>query len=258
MSTRPLCIAPRCRSIGYHLSDCTNEQCRGCQPRLAADGLRLCVVHTRAIADDAHRAAEVHAELALVLAASDRPGERTSGSRERGLAVNERAVWARATIRHTLVSWCKLIAEERGITLPGGWAVQHLPPGFIGPPNRLWRVNDTASSLARYLAKHADWLSASDYADEVSDELRDLAHGEPWRVAYPTGARVFEVGPCPETVDGAPCPGVVRAVLRRTDSLLPSELVCDHHPDPQPEDWSSHHWPADQWLTLGRKLRRAA
>ncbi|HEX5995977.1 MAG TPA: hypothetical protein VFY84_12615 [Jiangellales bacterium] len=236
MSTRPLCIAPRCRSIGYHLGDCASEQCRGCQPRLAADGLRLCVVHTRAIGDDAYRAAEVHAELALVLAASDRPGERTSGTRERGLAVNERAVWARATIRHVLVSWCRLIAEERGITPPA----------------------DDITSLAGYLAKHADWLSASDYADEVSDELRDLAHGEPWRVAYPTGARVFEVGPCPETVDGAPCPGVVRAVLRRTDSLLPSELVCDHRPDPEPEDWTPHRYLADQWLTLGRKLRRAA
>lgn len=234
--TRPLCAAPRCRTIGHHTPDCDNGECRGCQPRLAADGLRLCHIHTRDLATDAYRAVEVYTELALALTRSDRPGERTTGTRDPGLIVNERAVEARSTIRHTLVAWCRLIADERGIGLPA----------------------DDIHSMARYIARHAEWLAAHPAAGDCSAELRELAHGEPWRIAYPTGSRVFEVGPCPETVDGQPCPGVVRAVLRRTDSLLPSELVCDWRPDPVPDGWTGHRWPASEWLTLGRKLRRAA
>lgn len=234
--TRPFCVAPRCRSHGYHWPDCNRHRencnemtrcegcCAGCQPRLAADGLRLCHYHRERIAEDAVAAAELHAELALALTAPDVAGERTSGSRDLSQLPNLRAVEARAEIRHTLVSWCKLISEERGICLPV----------------------DTPTALGAYLARHAEWLAASEYACEVSDELDELAHGRPRRIAYPTGARVFPVADC--VYPG--CEGTIKAILRRVDSLLPSALVCDADDE--------HTWPADQWLTLGRKLKRAA
>ena len=220
--TRPLCAAPRCRTIGHHTPDCDNGECRGCQPRLAADGLRLCHIHTRDIATDAYRAAEVHTELALALTRSDRPGERTSGTRDPGLVVNERAVEARTLIRHTLVAWCRLIAEERGIDLP----------------------RDEVAAMGDYIARHAHWLAAHPAAGDASAEMRELAV-RAHRIAYPDGTRVVAVGPCPR--DG--CGGTIRAVLRASDSLLPSRIVCDANAD--------HVWPADQWLTLGRQLRRA-
>lgn len=43
---------------------------------------------------------------------------------------------------------------------------------------------------------------------------------------------------------------MLKAILRRTDSLLPSALVCDTD--------ETHTIPASEWITLGRKLRRAA
>lgn len=222
-NTRPLCERPGCFSRGYHWSTCQDADCAGCEPRLALDGLRLCRRDTESIATDARVAARLRAELERVLAGSGQPGEKTSGTADRGMKLNDRAIEARTLIRHRLVSWSLMIAEERGFTLPA----------------------DEDEALAEFIARSAEWLAAHQCAGEAADELRELvtiAHP----IAYPTGTRVFEVAPCPS--EG--CSGTLRAVLRRTDSLLPSELACD-------ED-ETHRVPASEWLTLGRKLRRAA
>lgn len=218
--TASLCISPRCKARGYHQRDCDDADCGGCLPRLAADGLRLCHFHTRRIADDSRRAAELHDELALRLTGAGLPGERTSGTPDHGADLDPRAVDARAAIRHTLVAWCRLIADERGIGLPA----------------------DTVPALGAYVARHAEWLAATEYADEVSDELHGLV-SDAYPIAYPSGARVFPIGDCPH--DG--CAGTIKAILRRVDSLLPSSLQCDADEE--------HAWPADQWIALGRKLR---
>lgn len=242
MRNRPLCIAPKCSSRGYHSDDCDDDTCAGCQPRLAADGLNLCQPDRDRLGDHATRAAKLHTELALQLVAAGGPGEKTSGTPTRGATLNDRAAEARTTVRAVLASWCRLISEERGIRLPSRLRVEELPLGFIGPPAIRPHVDDTPNAMGAYLSKHADWLAAHPAAGECSDELADLirmAHP----IAYPTGARVFEVGPCVEL----DCAGTVKAILRRVDALLPSSIVCDTDP--------AHAWPADQWLTLGRKLR---
>jgi hypothetical protein len=218
--TASLCVSPYCKARGYHQPDCADADCGGCVPRLAADGLRLCHVHTRRIAEDAAKAAELHDELTLRLTGAGQAGQRMSGTPDHGTELDPRAVEARATIRHTLVSWCRLIAEERGHALPA----------------------DTLTALAGYVAKHAEWLAATEYAGEVSDELHTLV-SDAYPIAYPSGARVFAVGGCPH--DG--CTGTVKAILRRVDSLLPSALQCDAD--------EAHCYPADQWIALGRKLR---
>lgn len=222
MSNRPLCERPGCFSRGYHWDSCATDGCPGCQPRLALDGKRLCRRDEESIATDARVAARLRAELAKVLIGSGQPGEKTSGTSDRGMKLNDRAVEARTLIRHRLVSWSLMIAEERGFTLP----------------------EDTDEALAEFIATSADWLSAHQCAGEAADELRELvtvAHP----IAYPTGTRVFDVAPCPN--EG--CGGTLKAVLRRTDALLPSSVVCS-------ED-QGHEWPASQWLTLGRYLRAA-
>jgi len=178
----------------------------------------------RHLADDARQAAWLYGELEHVLIGAPAVGGRVSGSPDRTRLPNMAAVEARSTIRSILVSWCRLISEERGIDLP----------------------RDEVAAMGDYIARHAHWLAAHPAAAEAADELRELAHGRPWRVAYPDGTRRVEVGPCLH--DG--CGGTIRAVLRASDSLLPSRIVCDANAD--------HVWPADQWLTLGRQLRRTA
>lgn len=216
-----LCSAPGCRILDHHTDGCgSDDTCRGCVPRQAAPGLRLCDYHTLRIATDATRLADLYTELETELAAPERPGERVSGSKlTSGVTLNDRAAAMRTEIRHTLVSWCKLVADERGITLPA----------------------DHLDSIAAYLALHRDWLSAHPAAPDCSDELSSLAR-RAWSVAYPSGARTFPVGPCPVE----DCSATVRVVLRTVDSLLPSELVCDAE---QP-----HAWPASRWRELGRTI----
>ena len=219
----PLCLNPRCRVLGQHTPTCTDPDCRGCLPHRAADGLRLCERCIARLAADANLAAHLHTELEHVLAAPERPGERTSGSPDRARLPNPAAVECRTEIRHVLASWSRLIAEDRGHRLPA----------------------DTVPAMGAYVARNAVWLAAQDYAGDACTELADLAHGRAWRVAYPNGTRSFDVAGCP--MDG--CGGTIRAVLRQTDSLLPSALICSTD--------ETHCWAASEWITLGRKLRQA-
>src|SRR5690606_27602316 len=172
---------------------------------------------------DARQAAELYDELALALVGGTGAAERTSGSPDPTRLPNPAAMEARGTIRAVLAAWCRSIAEERGVELP----------------------EDTVAAMGAYIARHAHWLAAHPAAGEAADELRELA-ARAHRIAYPDGTRVVHVGPCPR---GA-CDGTIRAVLRRGDSLLPPAIVCDQD--------ESHVWPASEWITLGRQLRRTA
>lgn len=221
--TTALCVVPICMARGRHRPQCDVDGCRGCLPRRADDGLVVCRHHTLLIAEDAITAARLFDALAAQLAATGLPGERTSGSRDPGLKINVAALDARISIRHTLAGWTTLIADERGIGLPA----------------------DDTGSLGEYVARHAVWLAARPVAADVSVELRGLVR-EAYPIAYPSGTRIFDVAPCPTSG----CPGTLRAVLRRSDALLPASVVCSHDGD--------HAWSADRWLALGRHIRGMA
>jgi hypothetical protein len=172
---------------------------------------------------NATKLADLHGELELQLLVTGDPGQASSdpgpGSPPRDVIVE-----VRAEIRHVLVSWCRLVAEKRG----------------IAPPV------DTVPTMGAYLAKHAEWLAASEYAGEVADELAGYV-SRAWGLAYPNGTRRVEVGPCPL------CEGTLTAVVRATDSLLPSEVACDRD--------EAHRWPSERWRELDRLIaakRRAA
>ena len=243
---RPLCAAPRCRIPGRHGEDCPGD-CRGCHPALAADGLRLCGHCAKRIGTDAVKLAELYDELELML----RPAGGTGGGHgQPGSASPPRdaVVAIRTEIRHVLVGWVRLIAEERGIRLPA----------------------DRLDALGAFAARHADLLAASDYAADAADELRQLA-GRAWGLAYPNGTRRLRVGPCPQcggvgsgrwAIQRLPAgfigppnrSGMLIAVMREQDGgALPSEVFCDLG--------AEHRWTADQWRKLDRlvtKRRMAA
>ena len=226
-----LCASPRCRGRG-HQADCTDDTCKGCVPRPVADGRNLCEVCTRRLAEDAVQAAFLYDELELNLASGTGAGQKVAGSRDRGTQLNPRAVEARTLIRHTLVSWCLLVSEERG----------------IHPPR------DTVRALGDYVALHSVWLSAFAAAGDCSDELHELAHGWPRRAAYPNRARVVEIGPCPKP----DCTGVITAVVRPGDSLYPSAVECDAEPpdgELEPHIWP---WGGGEFKGLTRDLAATA
>ena len=114
---RALCIAD-CVARGQHAPDCTDEECGGCVPRLAVDGVRLCGWHLDKLAADPLQLAELHTEIGLRLVGSGSAGEKTSGTRNPGLSLDERAVQMRDEIKGVLTSWASMICEERGWTPP--------------------------------------------------------------------------------------------------------------------------------------------
>ncbi|HEY4375505.1 MAG TPA: hypothetical protein VGM93_00030, partial [Acidimicrobiales bacterium] len=226
-----LCARATCRDP-RHQPGC-GDQCQPHPARLAADGLRLCQPHTDDLAKHPVQLADLHDELGLALMPGG-GGERVGGRGDNGPpAPRDRVVAIRTEIRHTLVSWCRLVADERGIQLP----------------------QDAMTALGGYLRVHAAWLAAHGAAGEVSDELDGLRR-RAWSVAYPGGTRVTEVGPCPYgRVERLPagfigparqlgCAGTLRAVMRPTEQLLPSEVACDAEVE--------HRWDSTQWRQLDR------
>lgn len=219
--TELLCAAPRCRIPGRHGEDCADPDCRGCLKARAADGLRLCLHCADRIAVDAVKAASMDPALALALTPQGEPGRRGDHG---GITLSDAALDARTMLRAVLTSWCRMVAEERGISLP---------------------VTDTPMALGAYIATHARWLAAHPAAGECADEMADLAR-QTHAAAYPSGTRVIPVGPCPAMVDEQPCAGQIRALLRTDASLLPSAVACDTVPE--------HMWTPDQWRALGRHM----
>ncbi|MEU7972174.1 hypothetical protein AB0B48_09030 [Micromonospora sp. NPDC049089] len=172
-----LCVAAHCGIPHHHTDDCPDpEACRGCLPRLAADGLRLCEVDTRRIAEDARTAARLHDDLALRLMPGGRGGEKVATSSTGAPTVDGDVVEARSAIRATLVALVRTIADERG---------SHLPA-------------DAITALGAYVAHHSVWLAAHGAADEHARDLRDIASDpRTRRLAYPAGTDRLYIGDCP-------------------------------------------------------------
>ncbi|MEU1240061.1 hypothetical protein ABZ388_06850 [Micromonospora parva] len=181
-----LCVVAHCGIPRQHTDECPDpDTCRGCLPRLAADGLRLCEVDTRRIAEDARTAAVLYEDLGLRLMPGGRGGEKVATSSSGAPTVDGEVVEARSAIRATLVSLVRIIAEERG---------SHLP-------------QDAIEALGAYIAHHSVWLAAHRAAGEHAQDLRDIASDpRTRRLAYPSGRDRLYVGDCPLIVrdlDGA-------------------------------------------------------
>ncbi|WP_030487280.1 hypothetical protein [Micromonospora chokoriensis] len=193
-----LCVAAHCGMPHHHTDDCTDPDCHGCLPRLAADGLRLCEVDTRRLAEDARTAAVLYDDLALTLMPGGRGGERVSTSSTGAPIPDSGVMEARDAIYSTLTALVRFISEERGIVIPWEWRTETLPEGFIGPPRRIRVGVGYASALSAYIATHTVWLAAHPAADEHARDLRDIASDpRTRRLAYPAGSDRLYIGDCP-------------------------------------------------------------
>lgn len=185
-----LCEAS-CAAYGRHGPQCPDESaCRGCLPRQALPGRRLCAVHAERIAEYALEAPTLWAELAERLLGGHGNGERISGSSSGAPAPDEDVMTARDEIRLLLIRLTRLIVGGRGITPPARQVGRHT---FVATdPVR----------LGRFVARHADWLAAHPRAGEHVDALRAAVRGRNRALAYAGGRERLYIGDCPLVVTG--------------------------------------------------------
>lgn len=195
MKTVAACEAG-CAMRGRHSPYCSDrDACWGCLPRLAADGLRLCIPHAEGIVSDALEAPILYSALGDRLNGGGTAGERTSGSGTGAPTPSEDVMEARAAIRSALLRLARLITTERGVSGP---TKRHA--------GRVYASTDP-ESLARLVARHAEWLAAHPNAAEHSALLRDVVRGTVRGLAYPSGSERLYVGECPLLFEGEsePC-----------------------------------------------------
>jgi hypothetical protein len=164
------------------------------RPRRALPGLYLCYGHRAQLV-------QLIAEMPAAYTDLDRPptpGPRGHGSGEsRGLAVDTAAADLRRQMAGTFASWCRVIAEDRGINPPAGPEISRTAP---------------------YLVHHAEWLAAQPFVDELLVELRDLRSNARRLTDLPARKVPLEA-PCLVHADGQRCPGTVTIVVRGDEWL---------------------------------------
>ena len=132
-----------------------------------------------------------------------------------------------------LRSWGQLVMEERDLT--------------VGPRS------DSGPDLALFLARHADWLSRHEAAEDVVAEISRHAHRVE-SMALGRRTRRVPLGGCPQVCIDAvgmtigPCDGTLVAVVHEEEEMLPALVRCDIDRE--------HVWSPSEWPALGRKLGR--
>ena len=162
------------------------------------------------------------AELEVTLMRTDRtitnPHGRTIG-REQPLPFSERASRVVEDVHATLVSWCMLIADEAGATLPA----------------------DQTPALTQHVVAWLPWLVKHDAGDELVHDVARLHRAAVDAVDLPPEASRVFVGQCL----GVDCPGELWAHFPRATDERPV-IRC-------PECGDSYD--PDSWRRLGERIQ---
>ena len=223
----------------------------------ATSGLNLDAKCLELLAEDIATCARLHAELEGVLVRPTRPDE-GGGKRATsvGIALDDAAVTARDHIRATLVGWVRVAQEERPLSprgvgvAPGATSAANGRENHAHGPANGWPA-DTVPDMARWIGRNLTWYAGRPWVDEMARVFGETAD-EATAAVQPDRARRVPIGDCPERViddqgqDVGRCTGMLFALIRPADSLLPADIRCTA---------GDHRWTADQWHALGRLLR---
>lgn len=217
-------------------------RCRAEQPNEAAPGYRLCWSCHGWLPKHLAELAGLADDLEQALSRSNVVnGEVVSGSSaQHPSELNTAAAAARWQIHHDMVSTVRLILEERGLT--------------SAPP-------DSIEAMARWLSRHADWLSAHPSAGERANGAADWLSAAR-NAINPDPPKRVKIGPCVVK----DCPGLLTATVRAQDSLLPSAITCswweilaeEGRAQVVEDGGEEHRWTPSSWHALGRRMRSAA
>jgi hypothetical protein len=215
-------------------------------PRNSTRGTVLCSTHEKWLWQALVKLARFEADAdAFTRAGTARHDSAPlTGSGETPMAINARL----ADLRHgwtdkegshggvhaTLVSWVKMVAEEREVSLP----------------------EDTIPALTKFLRKHHAWSIAQPWVDDYATEFLSLS-SKAHSLFNPSGRRQWtnEHMRCPEPApdergEMGRCDGTLWALLTPSDPFfyVANELWCDV---------CETRTPSSDWLTLGRRVKAA-
>lgn len=189
--------------------------------RRALDGKYACDGCCQQLDSNLRAAPNHYAQLGRNLATGGTGSERVSGTTTVPLPINLAIAAHRDHLRGVLVSWSRLVIDERGITGPA-----------------TGEVDDTAP----FLLRHAGWAAGHRWIDEFAVEIRQAA-GRARRLLDPSGAKQIRIGPCPETG----CAGMLHATVRAEDDDRGSLIYCDG---------CEFEKPPEEWLRFGKTYLR--
>lgn len=160
------------------------------RPRRAVDGAYLCTGHL----GELWTLVTEMADRADDLDRANGPGGKRSGTGD-GITVDLAAAEQRSAMAAIIASWCRVVAEDRGITTPAGPELHRTVP---------------------WLERHVDWCAAQPWVDEMLTELRQVAGRAIGLTDIP--ARRIPLGErCLIHADGERCTGAVTIVIRGDD-----------------------------------------
>jgi len=196
--------------------------------RQPLDGLRICRWHHRKTKGAIMLMPSLYDLLTSHLTgASIHTTDLVHTSPTPGLSLNPKVLEARSSLAWHLKLWARIGLEE------GPWD--------IAPA-------DTMLDVAKWITLRLDWYSAQNWTDDFVNESITLVNTAR-RLQQPNRIAQFVVGKCPEP----DCTGTLISEMRPADDKLPSLIWCDREAI---EGETAHQWPADQWLILGRQVKR--
>ncbi len=162
MSTTRAC-ASGCTIRDEHLTDCGNDECRGCLPRQTEHG-ELCGRCWTSLATNLAGVPHVIAHLREIARLEQQPSAKplTTDPVHRGDPAHGTvlpAAWLAADELWSLVTgWAQVVLEEH-------------PMGLRGPNARPWH-----GDVVAWLVPHLEWVARQDWAPDFRRELaRDVA-----------------------------------------------------------------------------------
>lgn len=161
------------------------------RPRQALPGLYVCHGHH---AELERLIAEMPARADDLDRARGPGGPRPPGAAS-GLPIDDRAAEHRTQMAGVVASWCRVVAEDRGITTPAGPELHRTCP---------------------WLLRHVDWCCGNRWVDEMLSELRQVT-GRALALADIPARRVPLAAQCLTHEGGERCTGTVTIIVRGDD-----------------------------------------
>ena len=212
----------------------TPNRCQASCEAPTPDGIHLCRTHTDQLSADLRRVPDIIADIEVTITRQDKLAPHTDrrSTADSPLFWNERAAQAKWELGATLSAWAR---ETASVDEDDRDRLDALPA--CDP-----------SKLARWIRRNLGALTRHPDVGQAHDELTNAVWRARRAVDHPNTRTRFQVGPCPQDINGELCDGQVWAFIASSDDGV-SFLRCID---------CDTQWDSTQWLRVGPRIYRRA